>query len=161
MARGPLFYYTLQDILLELDPFAFRTGDRWMDLLRKITLAVGARCSCSPDSEFGLLREWLAAIGGACKCNDSIWSLYSRILTQVRLNFGNPNTPFFEFRAGDSLLDILRKILNNLQNAEPPIPSECCLPVGDWGSITLPPTVICDWGSIAAIATCTEDWGNI
>lgn len=166
MARGPLFYYTLQDILLELDPTAFRAGDRWMGLLRKIVLAVGAPCHCSPNSEFALLREWLIFIGGQCRCNDSIFSLYQRILTQTRLNSGNPNTPEFEFRAGDSVLDILRKILNNLQNAQPPEPPVppidlCCIPVGDYGLITAPVTEQCDWGDLVTTPDCSDDWGSV
>lgn len=161
MAYGPLAYYLTRDILAEFDPTAFRTGDSRYDILRRLLIAVGGQCSCSADPEFALLRKILIALGGECRCNDSIFSLYQRILTQVRLNSGNANTLFFEFRAGDTLLDLLRKLLNNLQNANPPIPSECCIPDGDWGSIALLPTVVCDWGSISAPAVCTEDWGSI
>lgn len=178
MAIGPAEYSLLLEILgalfLEsglpnIAQYACRCRDSRFDLRRKILnilvadagLPNTAQFSWRPgDSEFIVLRKWLIALGGECRCNDSVWSLYQRILTQVRENSGLPNTPEFEFRAGDSLLDILAKILANLQNAEP-IPSECCIPIGDYGSITLSATVICDWGSITQPAICTEDWGNI
>lgn len=164
MAYGPLAYYLTRDILAEFDPTAFRTGDSRYDILRHLLIAVGGQCACSPDSEFALLRKILIALGGECRCGDSIFSLYQRILTQIRLNSGLPNTPQFEFRAGDTLLDLLRKILNNLQNAvAPPVPPELCcgLGAGDWGLLTAPVTESCDWESITIPAVCFADWGTV
>ena len=179
MALGPLEYQLLLDILAAFllesglpntAQFACRCGDSRFDLRRKIlnilvadaALPNTAQFSWRPgDSEFIVLRKWLIALGGECRCNDSVFSLYQRILTQVRLNSGLPNTPEFEFRAGDSLLDILRKILNNLQNATPPEPPECCVPIGDYDFITNPVTEQCDWGLVSEGITCNDDWGAL
>lgn len=164
MAYGPLAYYLTRDILAEFDPTAFRTGDSRYDILRRLLIAVGGQCSCSADSEFALLRKILIALGGECRCGDSMFSLYQRILEQVRINSSLPNTPEFAFRAGDTLLDLLRKILNNLQNAiTPPTPPVdlCCIPIGDYGFITDPVTETCDWGDLVTTPDCSDDWGSV
>lgn len=105
---------------------------------------------------------------GECKCNDSVWSLYSRILIQFRLNAGLPDVPRFAFRFGDTLNNILQKILNVLNASPvppiPPIPpfDECCPPPhGDWGLVIDPATIECDWGLVAELVTCSEDWGTL
>lgn len=179
---GPLEYQLLLEILAALllesglpntAQFACRCNDSRFDLRRKILnilvadagLPNTAQFSWRPgDSEFIVLRKWLIALGGECRCNDSVWSLYQRILTQVRINSGLPNTSQFEFRPGDSLLDILAKILANLQNAQPPVPpfDFCCPPPhGDWGLVNDPTTIECDWGLVSESVTCSEDWGVI
>lgn len=179
---GPLEYQLLLEILAALllesglpneARFACRCSDSRFDFRRKILnilvadagLPNTAQFSWRPgDSEFIVLRKWLIALGGECRCNDTVFSLYQRILEQLRLNGGLPNTPEFAFRPGDSLLDILRKILNAINDAiTPPVPPVdlCCIPIGDYGLITGLATETCDWGSITQLATCTEDWGNI
>lgn len=179
---GPLEYSLLLEILGALllesglpntAQYACRCSDSRFDLRRKILnvlvadagLPNTAAFAWRPgDSEWQVISKWLRAIGGQCVCGDAVWNLYQRFLEQLRINFGLPNTPAFAFRAGDTLLDILAKILNNLQNAPPPEPpfDPCfCIPHGDYGSITLPPTVLCDWGNINAVPECSEDWGNI
>lgn len=177
---GPLEYQLLLDILAALllesglpdtAQFACRCGDSRFDLRRKILnilvadsgLPNTAQFSWRPgDSEWQVIRKWLIAIGGECRCGDSVFNLYQRFLEQLRLNSGLPNTPEFAFRPGDSLLDILRKILNNLQNGGPPIGDICCGEFGgDWGFVTLPAIAFCDWGSVAEQATCSIDWGSV
>lgn len=154
--------------------YACRCGDGKWDLRRKVLTVLATEAGLPNtaqffwrpgDSESIVARKILVAIGGSCVCGgDPLFILYRKILEQIRLNGGLPNTSEFAFRAGDSLLDILRKILNVLNNAvtppEPPV-DLCCIPDGDWGSITLPATVTCDWGSITQPATCIEDWENI
>lgn len=155
--------------------FACRCGDNKWDLRRKV-LTVLATDAGLPntaqffwrpgDSESIVARKILVALGGSCVCGgDPLFILYRKILEQLRINSGLPNTPEFAFRPGDSLLDILRKILNNLQNAPaPPVPpfDECCPPPhGDWGLVTEPATIECDWGLVAEGVTCSEDWGTI
>lgn len=179
---GPLEYQLLLDILAAFllesglpntAMFACRCGDSRFDLRRKILnilvadagLPNTAQFSWRPgDSEFIVLRKWLIALGGECRCNDSVFSLYQRILEQIRLNSGLPNTPEFAFRAGDSLLDILRKILAAINNAvTPPVPPVdlCCIPIGDYGLITAPVTESCDWELITAVVVCADDWGTL
>lgn len=179
---GPLEYQFLLDILAAFllesglpntAQFACRCGDSRFDLRRKILnilvadsgLPNTAQFSWRPgDSEWQVIRKWLIAIGGECRCGDAVFNLYQRFLEQLRLNSGLPNTPEFAFRPGDSLLDILRKILNVLNNAvTPPAPpiDLCCIPVGDYGLITAPVTVTCDWGDLVTTPDCSDDWGTL
>lgn len=179
---GPLEYQLLLEILAALllesglpneARFACRCNDSRFDLRRKILnilvadagLPNTAAFAWRPgDSEWQVISKWLRAIGGACVCGDAVWNLYQRFLEQLRINLGNPNTPEFAFRPGDTLLDILAKILANLQNAEPAPPEppvDCCIPIGDYGLITAPMTEICDWGEIVTAPICSDDWGTL
>lgn len=182
-SRGPLEYQLLLEILAELSvssdlpntaQFACRCGDSRFDFRRKILnilvadagLPNTAQFSWRPgDSESQIILKWLLAIGGDCRCGDTAWNLYQRFLEQLRINSGLPNTPAFAFRAGDTLLDILAKILNNLQNAvTPPVPPVdlCCgLDAGDWGLITSPITEQCDWGDLVTTPDCFADFGTV
>lgn len=179
-SRGPLEYQLLLDILAafltesglpDTAQFSCRCGDSRFDLRRKILnilvadagLPNIAQFSWRPgDPEKIVIRKWLVAIGGACKCDDSVWNLYQRFLEQLRINRGNPNTPEFAFRAGDTLLDILAKILTNLNVDGDSIPTMCCGEMGgDWSLITLPAIAFCDWGSVTEQETCTIDYGAL
>lgn len=175
---GPLEFQLLLEILAALllesglpntAQFACRCNDNRFDLRRKILnilqtdagLPNTAAFAWRPgDSEWQVIRKWLIAIGGECKCGDAVWNFYQRFLEQLRINRGNLNTPDFAFRSGDTLLDILAKILANLEAGGDG--EMCCGEMGgDWGFVTLPAIEFCDWGSVAEPATCEIDFGTV
>lgn len=118
---------------------ACRCGDSSYDFLRKI-LHVSRLDAGLPDlptyefrpgdSDFNLtFKSLIVLTSDDCRCGDSIFNLWRRILESLRLGCDLPNAAEFSFRPGDSINDLLRKILSVLNNCdvEPPVIVGCCL----------------------------------
>lgn len=117
---------------------ACRCGDSSYDYLRKIVhvTRLDAGLPDLPvyefrpgDSAFNLSFKTLVNLSfDNCRCGDSIFQLWIRILDSLRQGCDLPNVPQFSFRPGDSLNDLLRKVLLVLNTCavEPPVVN-CCL----------------------------------
>lgn len=117
-----------------------RCGDSSYDYLRKIVhvTRLDAELPDLPvyefrpgDSAFNLSFKLLVNLtADNCRCGDSIFQLWIRILDSLRVGCDLPNVPRFAFRPGDSLNDLLRKVLFVLETcAVVPVPPviNCCL----------------------------------
>lgn len=115
-----------------------RPGDNLTTLLRKWLQAVDAPAGCLDDGEWMLLSRLVSFYGGTprpgdtiadlwrkirvalgstnCFCGDSAWDSARRILDIL-----NPGS----FRVGDSIYNILFKIVQFVSEEEPI--NECCL----------------------------------
>lgn len=117
-----------------------RCGDGPYDYLRKIVHVTRLDAGLPDfsayefrpgDSAFNLSFKTLVNLtADDCRCGDSIFQLWQRILESLRVACDLPNTPEFAFRPGDSLNDLLRKVLSVLANCDVvPVPPviNCCL----------------------------------
>lgn len=177
--NGILTYEYLQAILARLSVLAGQTdtqcrcGDSSYDFLRKIVhvARLDAGLPDLPtyefrpgDSDFNLSFKALVILtSDNCRCGDSIYNLWCRILDSVSEGAGLPHISRFSCSPGDSLNDLLRKLLDVLdQEVVPPVPpSPCCLPIGDYGSVIDPVLLACDWGSVIEPVECADDWGFV
>lgn len=123
--------------LAELPDDGCRCGDGPYDYLRKIAHVTRLDAGLPDfsvyefrpgDSAFNLSFKTLVNLtSDDCRCGDSIFQLWQRILNSLREGCALPNIPQYAFRPGDSLNDLLRKVLGVLETcAVVPVPDCCC-----------------------------------
>lgn len=146
MVTSELTHQYLREILnqfsalADLPNEACRCGDSSFDYLRKIVHVTRLDAGLPDfsvyefrpgDSVFNLSFKTLVNLtADDCRCGDSIFQLWQRILNSLRAGCDLPNTPQYSFRPGDSLNDLLRKVLSVLADCDVvPVPPviNCCL----------------------------------
>lgn len=151
-------------------------GDSTVALLNKWLQSVGGVSDCGSQSEWFSLAMLVTAYGGqpssgdtiadlwekiriavgddTCRCGDNAWQSARRILDTL-----SPGS----FRPGDSLYNILWRILQavNATPVPPPVNPCCPPPIGDWGSVAMPPGIQCDFDLVSEAVDCAADWGSV
>lgn len=150
-------------------------GDSTVALLNKWLQAVGGVQSCGAPSEWFSLAALVTAYGGqpssgdtiadlwekirialgdtSCRCGDNAWQSARRILDIL-----SPGS----LRPGDSLYNILWRILQAINATPVPPVNPCCPPpIGDWGSVAAAATEQCDFDLVSEAVDCADDWGSV
>lgn len=151
---------------------ACRCGDGPNELLRKILFVVRSDAGLPDipstewrpgDNEWITSTKILKAVDVAgeegCRCGDSLFDIWRKILSAVRITLGIPDTAEFSFRFGDSLNILLRKLCLLLQAEVIPVPCDCS-DMNDWGAFAGPIFCCEDWGGFSGPIMQCEDWGN-
>jgi hypothetical protein len=146
-------------------------GDDVVVLLRKWLQAVGASFGCPDEREYNLVWKLVEHYGGTprpgdtlpelwqkvlralgdntCHCGDWEWNTLKRILDILSPGSFNP---------GDSIYQLLRKILDAVNSGVTPV---VCATMNDWGGLAGPIVCFEDWGALAGPVTSSDDWGSV